>query len=135
MRAAHDRLLIVPWRQVDEIVDIALQHRRLRRDRARRVPVAGIAPEALRPRLDRVEPRLHILADRGEQDGAHPVAFLRGDPRGSLGLEPRAFQCQRPLVEQVAELLRLKCEFGQGLLFSKPLSPAGVGALLRSSNR
>ena len=37
--------------------------------------------------------------------------------------------------EQVAELLRLKCEFGQGLLFSKPLSPAGVGALLRSSNR
>ena len=37
--------------------------------------------------------------------------------------------------EQVAELLRLKCEFGQGLLFSKPLSPAGVGALLRSTNR
>jgi len=37
--------------------------------------------------------------------------------------------------EQVAELLRLKCEFGQGLLFSKPLSAAGVGALLRSSNR
>lgn len=37
--------------------------------------------------------------------------------------------------EQVAELLRLKCEFGQGLLFSKPLSPAGVGALLRSSSR
>ena len=37
--------------------------------------------------------------------------------------------------EQVAELLRLKCEFGQGLLFSKPLSPAGVGALLRSSTR
>ena len=37
--------------------------------------------------------------------------------------------------EQVAELLRLKCEFGQGLLFSKPLSPAGVGALLRATNR
>ena len=37
--------------------------------------------------------------------------------------------------EQVAELLRLKCEFGQGMLFSKPLSPAGVGALLRSANR
>ena len=37
--------------------------------------------------------------------------------------------------EQVAELLRLKCEFGQGLLFSKPLSPAGVGALLRSTTR
>ena len=37
--------------------------------------------------------------------------------------------------EQVAELLRLKCEFGQGLLFSKPLSPAGVGALLRSASR
>ena len=37
--------------------------------------------------------------------------------------------------EQVVELLRLKCEFGQGLLFSKPLSPAGVGALLRSANR
>lgn len=35
--------------------------------------------------------------------------------------------------EQVAELLRLKCEFGQGMLFSRPLSPAGVGALLRSS--
>lgn len=34
--------------------------------------------------------------------------------------------------EQVAELLRLKCEFGQGMLFSRPLSPAGVGALLRS---
>jgi diguanylate cyclase (GGDEF)-like protein len=34
--------------------------------------------------------------------------------------------------EQVAELLRLKCEFGQGILFSRPLSPAGVGALLRS---
>ena len=37
--------------------------------------------------------------------------------------------------EQVAELLRLKCEFGQGMLFSKPLSPAGVGALLRSTSR
>jgi diguanylate cyclase (GGDEF)-like protein len=37
--------------------------------------------------------------------------------------------------EQVAELLRLKCEFGQGLLFSRPLSPAGVGALLRSDRR
>jgi EAL domain-containing protein (putative c-di-GMP-specific phosphodiesterase class I) len=37
--------------------------------------------------------------------------------------------------EQVTELLRLKCEFGQGLLFSRPLSPAGVGALLRSSRR
>jgi diguanylate cyclase (GGDEF)-like protein len=35
--------------------------------------------------------------------------------------------------EQVTELLRLKCEFGQGMLFSRPLSPAGVGALLRSS--
>jgi len=35
--------------------------------------------------------------------------------------------------EQVAELLRLKCEFGQGMLFSRPLSPAGVGALLRST--
>ena len=35
--------------------------------------------------------------------------------------------------EQVTELLRLKCEFGQGLLFSRPLSPAGVGALLRAS--
>jgi len=34
--------------------------------------------------------------------------------------------------EQVTELLRLKCEFGQGMLFSRPLSPAGVGALLRS---
>ena len=37
--------------------------------------------------------------------------------------------------EQVAELLRLKCEFGQGLLFSRPLSPAGVGALLRADRR
>ena len=37
--------------------------------------------------------------------------------------------------EQVTELLRLKCEFGQGLLFSRPLSPAGVGALLRSARR
>lgn len=37
--------------------------------------------------------------------------------------------------EQVTELLRLKCEFGQGLLFSRPLSPAGVGALLRSDRR
>ena len=37
--------------------------------------------------------------------------------------------------EQVAELLRLKCEFGQGLLFSRPLSAAGVGALLRSDRR
>ena len=36
--------------------------------------------------------------------------------------------------EQVTELLRLKCEFGQGLLFSRPLSPAGVGALLRSDH-
>jgi len=35
--------------------------------------------------------------------------------------------------EQVAELLRLKCEFGQGMLFSRPLSPAGVWALLRST--
>ena len=35
--------------------------------------------------------------------------------------------------EQVTELLRLKCEFGQGMLFSRPLSPAGVGALLRAS--
>ena len=35
--------------------------------------------------------------------------------------------------EQVTELLRLKCEFGQGMLFSRPLSPAGVGALLRST--
>ena len=35
--------------------------------------------------------------------------------------------------EQVTELLRLKCEFGQGMLFSRPLSPAGVGALLRSA--
>ena len=34
--------------------------------------------------------------------------------------------------EQVTELLRLKCEFGQGKLFSRPLSAAGVGALLRS---
>ncbi|HUQ84549.1 MAG TPA: bifunctional diguanylate cyclase/phosphodiesterase [Gemmatimonadaceae bacterium] len=34
--------------------------------------------------------------------------------------------------EQVTELLRLKCEFGQGMLFSRPLSAAGVGALLRS---
>jgi len=33
--------------------------------------------------------------------------------------------------EQVAELLRLKCEFGQGILFSRPLSPTAVGALLR----
>jgi diguanylate cyclase (GGDEF)-like protein len=37
--------------------------------------------------------------------------------------------------EQVTELLRLKCEFGQGMLFSRPLSPAGVGALLRASRR
>ena len=37
--------------------------------------------------------------------------------------------------EQVTELLRLKCEFGQGLLFSRPLSPAGVGALLRADRR
>ena len=37
--------------------------------------------------------------------------------------------------EQVAELLRLKCEFGQGMLFARPLSPAGVGALLRSQHR
>jgi diguanylate cyclase (GGDEF)-like protein len=37
--------------------------------------------------------------------------------------------------EQVTELLRLKCEFGQGLLFSRPLSAAGVGALLRSDGR
>ena len=37
--------------------------------------------------------------------------------------------------EQVTELLRLKCEFGQGMLFSRPLSPAGVGALLRSHGR
>jgi diguanylate cyclase (GGDEF)-like protein len=37
--------------------------------------------------------------------------------------------------EQVTELLRLKCEFGQGMLFSRPLSPAGVGALLRSARR
>ena len=37
--------------------------------------------------------------------------------------------------EQVTELLRLKCEFGQGKLFSRPLSPAGVGALLRSDHR
>jgi diguanylate cyclase (GGDEF)-like protein len=37
--------------------------------------------------------------------------------------------------EQVAELLRLKCEFGQGLLFSRPLSPAGCGALLRADRR
>jgi EAL domain-containing protein (putative c-di-GMP-specific phosphodiesterase class I) len=37
--------------------------------------------------------------------------------------------------EQVTELLRLKCEFGQGLLFSRPLSAAGVGALLRSERR
>jgi diguanylate cyclase (GGDEF)-like protein len=37
--------------------------------------------------------------------------------------------------EQVTELLRLKCEFGQGKLFSRPLSPAGVGALLRSDRR
>jgi len=36
--------------------------------------------------------------------------------------------------EQVTELLRLKCEFGQGMLFSRPLSPAGVGALLRSDH-
>jgi len=35
--------------------------------------------------------------------------------------------------EQVVELLRLKCEFGQGMLFSRPLSAAGVGALLRGS--
>ena len=37
--------------------------------------------------------------------------------------------------EQVTELLRLKCEFGQGILFSRPLSAAGVGALLRSDRR
>lgn len=37
--------------------------------------------------------------------------------------------------EQVAELLRLKCEFGQGMLFSRPLSPAGVGVLLRAARR
>ena len=37
--------------------------------------------------------------------------------------------------EQVAELLRLKCEFGQGMLFSRPLSAAAVGALLRSDRR
>jgi diguanylate cyclase (GGDEF)-like protein len=36
--------------------------------------------------------------------------------------------------EQVTELIRLKCEFGQGMLFSRPLSPAGVGALLRSDH-
>ena len=33
--------------------------------------------------------------------------------------------------EQVTELLRLKCEFGQGMLFSRPLAPAAVGALLK----
>lgn len=37
--------------------------------------------------------------------------------------------------EQVVELLRLKCEFGQGMLFSRPLSPAGIGALLRADRR
>lgn len=37
--------------------------------------------------------------------------------------------------EQVVELLRLKCEFGQGMLFSRPLSPAATGALLRGARR
>ncbi len=37
--------------------------------------------------------------------------------------------------EQVTELLRLKCEFGQGMLFSRPLSAAGVSELLRASRR
>ena len=37
--------------------------------------------------------------------------------------------------EQVTELLRLKCEFGQGMLFSRPLSAAGVGELLRMNRR
>jgi len=37
--------------------------------------------------------------------------------------------------EQVTELLRLKCEFGQGMLFSRPLSPSAVGALLRGDRR
>jgi len=35
----------------------------------------------------------------------------------------------------VTELLRLKCEFGQGMLFSRPLSPSAVGALLRGDRR
>jgi diguanylate cyclase (GGDEF)-like protein len=37
--------------------------------------------------------------------------------------------------EQVTELLRLKCEFGQGMLFSRPLSPTAVGTLLRATHR
>jgi diguanylate cyclase (GGDEF)-like protein len=37
--------------------------------------------------------------------------------------------------EQVTELLRLKCEFGQGMLFSRPLSAAGVSELLRINRR
>jgi len=37
--------------------------------------------------------------------------------------------------EQVAELLRLKCEFGQGMLFFRPLSAAAVGAVLKESRR
>jgi diguanylate cyclase (GGDEF)-like protein len=37
--------------------------------------------------------------------------------------------------EQVTELLRLKCEFGQGILFSRPLTVAGVSALLRADRR
>ncbi|MDF2771601.1 MAG: hypothetical protein K0S86_1095 [Geminicoccaceae bacterium] len=37
--------------------------------------------------------------------------------------------------EQVTELLRLKCEFGQGMLFSRPLPPAGVSELLRADVR
>jgi len=34
--------------------------------------------------------------------------------------------------EQVTELLRLKCEFGQGMLFSRPLSATAAGVLLRA---
>jgi sensor c-di-GMP phosphodiesterase-like protein len=37
--------------------------------------------------------------------------------------------------EQVTELLRLKCEFGQGMLFSRPLSAPATGALLRADRR
>jgi EAL domain-containing protein (putative c-di-GMP-specific phosphodiesterase class I) len=37
--------------------------------------------------------------------------------------------------EQVTELLRLKCEFGQGMLFSRPLSATAAGALLREDRR
>lgn len=70
-----DRLLILSGTEIDEVVDIELESRRLGCDGTSGVLVPGIAAQAARTLLDGQQSRLHVLPDQGEQQGTHPVTF------------------------------------------------------------